>query len=347
VALVSTQLMESSFQEEAPRIAAWDRMLADVRRLAGVRSASLSALTPLDGGARRVGFTVPGFVPRIDEDRFLSLNTVSEDYFATLGTPVLRGRAFTASDTRDAPPVAVLNESAVRHFFADRDPIGVVGSLNGRRYQIVGVVQDVKQRDLRQRPGRFVYLSLRQPYDRNFRMTLAVRAAVPPASLIGSIQERLRSLGSDILVGASHTLVQQLDESLLNERLISALATAFGVLALTLAAVGLYGVLAYSVAQRRAEIAIRMALGAQRAHVAGSILTQTMWLLIIGVAVGVPLSMLFASTAASLFYGITSTDAAALEVGAATLLTVVAVVASYLPARRASRIDPLAALRCE
>jgi len=150
-----------------------------------------------------------------------------------------------------------------------------------------------------------------------------------------------------ILVGASHTLVQQLDESLLNERLISSLATAFGVLALTLAAVGLYGVLAYSVAQRRAEIAIRMALGAQRAHVAGSILTQTMWLLIIGVAVGVPLSMLFASAAASLFYGITSTDAAALEVGAATLLTVVAVVASYLPARRTSRIDPLAALRCE
>jgi len=176
----------------------------------------------------------------------------------------------------------VLNESAVRHLFADRDPIGVVGSLNGRRYQIVGVVRDVKQRDLRQSPGRFVYISLRQPYDRNFRMTLAVRAAVPPESLIGSIQERLRGLGSDILIGASRTLVQQLDESLLNERLISSLATAFGVLALTLAAVGLYGVVAYSVVQRRAEIAIRTALGAQRAQVSRSILTQTMWLVTIG-----------------------------------------------------------------
>jgi ABC-type antimicrobial peptide transport system permease subunit len=286
-------------------------------------------------------------VPRIDDDGFVSLNTVSEDYFATLDTPLLRGRAFTASDTREAPAVAVLNESAVRHFFADRDPIGVVTSLNGQRYQVVGIVQDVKQHDLRQKPGRFVYISLRQPYDRNFHMTLAVRAAVPPESLIGSIQERVRGLGSDILIGASRTLVQQLDESLLNERLISSLATAFGVVALTLAAVGLYGVLAYAVAQRRAEIAIRMALGAQRAFVVRSILTHTMWLVTIGVAVGVPLSMLFASAAAGSLYGITSRDAAVLEVGAALLLTAVSLVASYLPARRASLVDPLSALRCE
>lgn len=346
VSLVSAELMEASYRDEAPRIAAWDRMLEDVRQLAGVRSASLSAMTPLDGGGRRVGFSRPGFVAHVDEDRFVSLNTVSEDYFATLGTPVLRGRAFTASDTRGAPHVAVLNESAARHFFADHDPIGSIVNINDRRYRVVGVVQDVRHTDIRQRPERFVHISLRQPYDRNFRMTLAVRATLPPQSLIGTVQARLRGGGFDAVIGSGQTLVEQRDENLLAERLIAALAIVFGAVALALSAVGLYGVLAYAVTRRTAEIAIRMALGAQRGQVARNILGQTITLVAIGVAVGVPGSVLFARAAGSLLYGVPPTDVPT-QIGAAALLTAVASAASYLPAHRASRVDALTALKCE
>jgi predicted permease len=346
VALLRTELIESPYQEEEARIAVWTRLLSAVRDLPGVRSASLSAMTPLDGGGRRVGLTVPGFLPRSGEDRFVSLNTVSEDYFATLGTPLLRGRSFAEQDARGAQPVAILNESAARHFFGTRDPVGAIASVNNRPYRIVGIVRDVKDTDVRRHAARFVYVPLRQPYDRNFHLTLAVRTAADPLLSIGAVQRLVRGLGPDMLVTRTHTLTQELDESLLSERLLSSLATAFGALALMLSAVGLYGVLAYSVARRTSEIGLRMALGARPRQVAWDVLRPTLWLIAIGVTVGVPASMLLGNAAAPLLYGATPVDAAA-QAGAAAFVTSVAFAASYLPARRASRIDPLTALRHE
>ena len=347
VALVLIHLPDASYHEPAARIALWDRLLPDIRSLPGVRSAGLSRLTPLDGNDRGVGFETPGFQARSDQDRSVGLNTVSEDYFTTLGTPLVAGRDFTASDRVGAPNVALLNESARRRFFSGRNPIGAVVKLMGRpQYRIVGVVQDAKQADLRKEAGAFVYVPVRQPIDSGSWLTLSIRTSGDPQPLIATAQKRLRSLGPDIHIVRTDTLARQIDESLLEVRLISTLATAFGVLALVLSAVGLYGVLAYSVARRTSEIGIRMALGAMPGQVTWTILRQTLWLVAIGLAAGVPASIFLAKLVENLFYGVTPTDALT-QAAAAALLAAVALVASYLPARRAGRIDPLAALRYE
>jgi ABC-type antimicrobial peptide transport system permease subunit len=177
-------------------------------------------------------------------------------------------------------------------------------------------------------------------------MTLSVRTTADPQSLLAGIEQQVRGLGPDIHIVRTGTLAGQRDESLLQERLISTLATAFGILALVLSAVGLYGVLAYSVARRTSEIGLRMALGALPGDVVWSVLRQTLWLVGIGLAAGIPASIFLAKLVRSLLYGVTPTDALA-QVSAAALLAAVAVAASYLPARRAGRIDPMIALRYE
>jgi predicted permease len=357
VALIVVHLPDPTYHEQTARIAVWDRMLADVRSVQGVRSASLSRMTPLDGSNRGVGFEVPGARPQSERDQqgvvlpsggeSIGLNTVSEDYFATFGTPLLEGRSFTESDRTGAPMVALINESARKHFFAGRDPIGTVVKLMGRpQYQIIGVVQDARQADLRKEAVPFAYIPVRQPVDQGAFMTLSIRTSGDPERMIGTVSRRVLGLGPEIRIIRTGTLARQIDESLLEERLISTLATAFGALALLLSAVGLYGVLAYSVGRRTSEIGIRMTLGALPGQVAWSIVRQTLGVVAIGLAVGLSASIFVAHVAEKLLYGVTPTDAVA-QLGSAALLTVVACVASYLPARRAGRIDPVAALRSE
>ena len=357
VALIVVHLPDPTYHDQTARIALWDRLLAEVRRVPGVHSASLSRMTPLDGSNRGVGFEVPGFQPRSGQDRqgvllpsgaeSIGLNTVSEDYFSTFRTPLLQGRGFTENDRVGTPNVALINESARKHFFAGRDPIGTVVKLMGRpQYQIVGVVQDARQADLRKEAVPFAYIPIRQPIDQGAFMTLGIRTSGDPRRMIAAVEGRAHALGPDIHIVRSSTLARQIDESLLQERLISTLATAFGLLALLLSAVGQYGVLAYSVGRRTSEIGIRMTLGALPAQVAWSVLRQTLGLVAIGLAVGVTASILLARLAEKLLYGVTPTDAVA-QLGSAALLAGVACVASYLPARRAGRIDPVAALRSE
>ncbi|MGA2116843.1 MAG: ABC transporter permease [Bryobacteraceae bacterium] len=347
VALLLIHLPDPVYHRPEVRIAGWDRILAEVRGLAGVRSAGLSRMTPLDGSDRGVRIAVPGFQPRSDRDSGIGLNTVSEDYFRTLGTSILQGRDFTGSDREGAPRVALPNESARRHFFGRRDPVGTSVTLLGRlQYRIVGVVQDARQADLRKEAGDFVYIPVRQPIDMGAFMTLSIRTAGDPRGLIGAFERRVRGLGPEIRVIRTGTLAQQFDESLLQERLISTLATAFGALALLLSAVGLYGVLAYSVGRRTAEIGIRMTLGARPGQVVWSVLSETLWRVTLGLAAGALASIPLARLAEKLLYGVTPTDAVALA-GSAALLVAVSLLASYLPARRAGRIDPAAALRSE
>jgi len=340
-------LPDPYYHEQATRIALWDRLLAEIRSVPRVRSASLSRMTPMDGNSRGVAFEVPGFQPLSDDDKGIGLNTVSEDYFRTLGTPLLAGRDFTANDRTETAHVALLNDSARRHFFDGRDPVGTVVKIWGRvPYQIVGVVQDARQADLRQPPGPFLYIPIRQPVDQGAFMMLSIRTSGDPLRVMAAVERRARGVGPDIHIVRTDTLARQIDESLLQERLISILATAFGVLALLLSAVGLYGVLAYSVGRRTSEIGIRMTLGALPGQVAWSMVRQTLGLVAIGLAGGVAGSIFLASAAEKLLYGVTPTDTAALA-GSTVLLAAVASVASYLPARRAGRIDPVAALRSE
>lgn len=298
-------------------------------------------MTPLDGSGRHVGFQPNGGVAG-----GLNMNTVSEDYFTATGTRLIRGRAFTSSDNLASPHVAILNQSAVKEFFSDRDPIGVTVHVNEATYQIVGIVQDVKERGLRQDAGSFIYLPFRQPYDRNFRMTLSVRTALDPQVLAPTLQKLIQSSGPDFLTTRTETLTQQLDSNLAQQRLISTLATVFGALALLLSAIGLYGVLTCSVLARTREIGIRLALGELPNRVLRSFLSETVRLLILGAAIGIPASLFLARAAHSLLYGITPNNFAT-QIICFGILVTVALTASLIPALRASRINPTDALRME
>ena len=342
VVLTKVQLLESSYGEEGARVTMWDRVLDGVRSLPGVESAAVSEMTPLDTSGRHVGFSVPGPHP---EDG-LSMNTVSEDYFKTLEAPLLRGRSFTRGDDLQATHVAVLNAAAAKRYFGQRDPIGTTVHVNDAAYQIVGVVRDIKEADLRKEAGALIYLPMRQPYDRNFGMTLSVKTAVDPATMITAIGKQVHAAGPDTLVAHTGTMVEQIDDTLVQERLISALTAAFGVLALLLSAVGLYGVLAYSVVLRTHEIGIRLALGEMPGQVLRGILGETAWLVGVGLAAGIPTSMLLARAAASLLYGVSPKDVWA-QMTAAGVLAAVGLAASFIPAYRASRTNPLEALRYE
>jgi putative ABC transport system permease protein len=330
----------------------WQEILTRVERLPGARAASLSTLSPLGGLDSIRVVEVAGFTPNARQDQEIRLNQVSPGFFSTFGIGLLQGHTFTEADSETAPKVALLNETAARFYFGDRNPIG--GQLSFKRnpraapalYQVVGVVRDSRYNTLREPDRRTVYLPMEQSLDQLGRLTLAVRGDGRPAALTDAVRNALRAAGDDILVTYIATLDEQVDQSLLQERLLATLALFFGMLALLLACVGLYGVMSYDVAQRTHEIGIRMALGANAPQVVRLVLRQTLVWVALGVALGLGAALLGTRWAESLLFGLKPNDP--LTIGLATLtLLAVAVVAGYLPARRAARVDPLAALRHE
>jgi predicted permease len=330
----------------------WKDVLVRIERLPGVRFASLSTLSPLDGGGRGVSVTVPGFTISTERDKDIGLNQVSPGYFQTFGIAVAQGRSFTDNDHEGAPKVALLNETAARFYFGDRSPLGAQISFNDRPnvarvlYQVVGVVKDARYQNLREPDWRRVYLPATQSLDRLGWLRLAVRAEGRPADLANAVSNELRAAGADILLSDIATLSAQVDQSLLQERLVATLALFFGLLALLLACLGLYGVLSYDVARRTNEIGIRMALGANARQVAQLVLRETLGWVVFGVTLGLGAALATMRWVESLLFGLKPHDP--LTIGlAALVLLVVAAVAGYLPARRAARIDPLVALRHE
>ena len=351
VLTLSVELLDSTYSEEDDRNAAWSRLLEAVHAIPGVRSASLSRLTPLGGVGRGVSVRVPGFQPRSERDWDIEQDHVSEGYFETLGIGVVAGRVFERTDTVGSPRVALLNESAARLYFPDRNPLGesihlMTSPTTYEVFRVIGIVKDVKHDSLRAAANRCVYIPVRQPRDGMFRLTLAIRTASNSSPITAAVRQAVGRTGVDILVTRVGTLAQQVDANLLQERLISILSTGFGILALLLSAVGLFGVLAYSVARRTSEIGIRMALGARPGDVSSEILWQTLLLVAAGIVIGAPCGVLATRTVESLLYGVKPADPWVLT-GCAILLGVVALGASYLPARRAARIDPVVALRHE
>ena len=336
--------------QRAQQIGFWREALARARALPGVDSASLSALSPLDGRDRGVMIDVPGFTPVAERDKAVSLNHVSPEYFATMGIAVRHGRPFGEQDHESAPKVALLTETAARFYFGDRDPVGARIRLSRPRslpaVEVVGVVNDARYRGLREQAPRLLYLPLPQSIDPAARLTLALRTPGDPAALVKLAREEMRALGADILVTDVITLEDQVNQTLLQERLVSLLSGVFGLLALLLACVGLYGVMSYDVARRRHEIGIRLALGAGRGDVMRLVLRESMLLVAIGVGVGLAAALATTRVIASLLYGLAPADALTI-ISAALLMAAVAAAAAYLPARRASRVDPVKALRPE
>jgi predicted permease len=328
----------------------WSALLIRASALPGVTSASAATLSPLGGHDRGVRLAVIGGAPGPVADMGIHLNHVSAHYFTTMGMDLRRGRPFDDRDRDGAPRVAILNETAARGYFGDADPLGrritFPGQVIQDEYEIVGVVRDVRYDNLRTADERMAFVPIAQSIDRISRVQLAVRSAMPVRGLADALRQAVQTTVSGGFPGDALTMEQQVEESLLQERLVSLLASIFGGLALILACIGLYGVLAYTVAGRTREIGIRIAIGARRLEVIWLVLRETIVLMVLAIALGLPIVLWSATYVASALFGVEPRDPLALGAAVASLLTVAAA-AAFLPARRASRIDPMIALRHE
>jgi predicted permease len=329
-------------------------LLSRIERFAGVLSASYSTLSPLGTSETVRRIEAPGLP--VDSQQALAVNkgggawanVVSPAYFKTLGIPLLSGRIFQEQDGT-TPKLAIVNQSMARFYFGDTDVLGrrfIFSSQPDEPVEIVGVVQDTMQKNLRADWPHIVYTPWAQERNAPRWFTAEIRTENDPHALINAVQAEARSLHKDFITQHVRTMSEEVDATLVQERLLATLSTAFGGLALLLACIGLYGVMAYSVVRRTREIGIRMALGAERAAVLWRVLRESLWLVLLGAFAGLTLAVWAAPFAGDLLYELSPTDPAVF-LGSAALLIVVAALASYLPARRASRIEPVVALRDE
>jgi putative ABC transport system permease protein len=330
----------------------YEQILERIRAIPGVAAASQSALTPVGNSSWNEEILVDGFVPKNADDGVSWFNRVSPRYFETLGTRMLAGRDFNASDRMGAPEVAIVNAAFAKHFFGDASPVGKFyrthGSPNDSApVQIVGVVANSKYNSLREEVQEIAYVALAQNDSPTPYLNFELRAAsgIPATSLIAGVKAVMEQENRNVNL-EFRTLAVQLAESLNRERLLATLSGFFGALALLLAAIGLYGVMSYSVARRKNEIGIRMALGAEQARVLRMVLSEVAILVGLGVIAGTATALAATRLIATFLYGLKPRDPMTV-VMAAIVLTGVAVLAGYLPARRASRLDPMTALREE
>ncbi len=326
----------------------YQQLVERVAALPGVQRASLAMMTPLTENFLTRAVAIDGQAPAPD-GRLPSVgsNVVTPGYFGVLGIPLVAGRDFGAEDTAPAPGVAIVNEAMARQFWPDESPLGKrvrIGGSQSQPVEIVGVARNSKYRTLSEDAWPVIYLPLLQHYQP--QMFLHARAVVEPLSLVAAAQREVAQLDPQATIFDIKTLAQRLDDSIWPQRTLTTLTAIFGLLALALAAAGLYGVLSYSVAQRTHEIGIRMALGAQRRDVLKLIVRQGMFLVSMGIGFGIVAAFGVARLMASLLFGVSATDPLTLA-GAALVLTVVAWLACYLPARRATKVDPMIALRSE
>ena len=328
--------------------AIYSELLTRARELPGVRSAALATGVVLSGGWDQINVNVEGYQPHEGEEMSPYSNIVSPDYFATMRMPIVAGRDFNEHDNLRSSNVGIINQTMARYFFGNRNPIGKkfgTESDTPPDIEIIGVVQDAKYVSLKEKPKRHFYVPVAQQ-PRLFDLTLHLRTEGDVRSIVSLLRKTLQEIDPNVPLYNLSTLESQLDDSLSRDRLITWLSTAFGLLATLLATMGLYGVIAFSVAQRTREIGIRMALGAQRFDVLHLVLQQVAFLVLGGLALGIFISLGGIRFVGSLLYGIEATDPFAF-LGAAAILFVAAALAAYSPARRATQVNPTVALRYE
>ena len=329
---------------DAPRGRAFFRtMLARVREMPGVDAATLATRMVLGfGGGSDMGATIDGYTPAPNEEISIYYNRVGADYLKTLGIPLVAGREFTDLDAPDRPDVAIVNETLARRYFAGRDPIGGRIRAGQRELQVVGVARDGKYASITESPRPFIYLPVQQWYRGD--AVLIVRSAGDPGAIVPSLHQVFRGLDANVPLFDVHTLAEHLEIAVFMQRMVASLLTAFGALALILATVGLYGVIAALTVQRTPEIGMRMALGATRRDIVSLILRQGLGMTLTGIGIGLVGAFALTRLFKSLLVGVSATDGLSFA-GTTLLLVLVALAACYLPARRAARIDPLQALR--
>jgi predicted permease len=323
------------------------RTMEQLELIPGISLASATDVAMMTGDRNMYTVVVEGYTPKEGEDMNPDVNHIGPEFLSTTGIPLLAGREFTARDRLGAPLVCMINETMAKTYFPGENPIGrrIGFGVEKKMREIVGIVKDQKSHGLRAKPRRFVYAPLLQDENPS-GVTFYARTALEPNSVAQSIRSQMQQIDSNVPVNNLKSMEVQVSESLFAERLIATLSAGFGLLATLLAAIGLYGVMAYSVARRTREIGIRVALGAERSGVIGLVMREVALLAAIGIAVGLPLALALSRYIRSQLFGLDATDPITLAV-ATFIMTAVALIAGYIPAERAARVDPIVALRYE
>jgi predicted permease len=326
----------------------YHRMQEELSAVPGVRDVSMSETGALNGNQWSMTIRVDGYQAKEGEDMNPSVDGVGPRYFATMGIPIVSGREFTDRDVKAAPKVAIINETMAKYFFNGTNPVGRrfgFGRGTATDIEIVGVARDVRSLELRDVPPRFIYLPYAQD-DSVTQLTYYVRAAQDDGSTATGIRQAVQRLDSNLPIFDMKTMEIQVDESLFVERMVAVLSVAFGALATLLAAIGLYGVMSYAVTRRTREIGIRMALGAERGRVMWLVLKEVALMTAAGIAGGLSVAFWLTRQVQSQLFGLAPHDPATLT-AASVLLALIAISAGYIPARRATTIDPIVSLRSE
>lgn len=328
------------------------RIADRVARLPGVKSVAYSRVPVLANSSWTTNMAVEGYNPAAKESPSLQMNGVNAAFFATYRLPLLHGRAFDERDTADARKVAIVNEAFARKYFPDESPVGRHLNIGGSdRYdpatavEIVGVARDSRSRFLKEKPAPAAYVphaQLKNAFWANF----ALRVEGEPQALASSLSAAVREIDPTLPVFDVRTQEDQIERLMSSERMFARLSAFFGLLALLLASVGLYGLLSYSVLRRTGEIGLRMALGAVPRHVLWMIVRESLLLASLGIVIGLGAAWGLSRLVASRLYGLSASDPVTYA-GVGLLLVTVAVIASLLPARRAAAVDPMVALRTE
>lgn len=321
------------------------RLIERVRTLPGVQSVTLARRLPLTlSGIAFANVVIDGYTPAKDEDMHLNYETVGPDYFRTMRIPLVQGRDFDERDNEHARGVVIINETMARHYWTGGDALGRRIKLDKSWLQIVGIAKDVKNRTLNEALQPFLYVPFLQDYRSN--MILVARTVIEPKTMFHAVRAETAALDPKIPMFDAKTFEEHIGLSLFLQRMAATILSIFGLLALSLAAVGVYGVMAYAVSQRTRELGIRISIGASRSDVLKLILGQGLTLSVVGLIGGLVTALVVTRFSAHLLYGVSSADPVTFTV-IALLLLGVAVVSGYFPARRATRIDPVVALRME
>lgn len=323
----------------------YQELLDRISALPGVRSASLALQTPLSGNTDTTDISIPGHPAPWGTDMEVEVMVVTPRYFETMGMSLAQGRGLTRDDQANTPRVAVINEAMARKFFYSNalDRRFCCGAQNAE-LTVVGIVKNAKLLNLRDQVRPVMYLPLAQ--SPTLLKSIQIRTAGDPVLLASQIRQIARNVNPNLPVMQVNTLRDQVDRSLVEERLVAILSSAFGTLALLLVCIGLYGVLSQGVAQRTSEIGVRMALGAQRRQVQWLVLREAFLLVLFGIAIGLPIALVAARGLTRMLFGLSPANPLILSIACTTIL-IVAALAAYMPAWRASRVDPIVALRYE
>jgi putative ABC transport system permease protein len=352
VVTASLALPRATYPDDPSKMSFWSRLEPRLSALPGVESAALVSGLPPQKSTSYSDTTIEGFIPVEGgpNENVDFYQTISQDYFKTLGIRLIEGRLFDNRDTAGAPDVAIVNQTMARRFWGNDSPIGrrLRPSRGTNAWcTVVGVVEDVKNHSLDKPTGTEIYLARGQTYtqgDRNF--FLALRCHRNASAVLGALRRELRDLDPNMPLARIRTMDEVVWAAQSRPRFLTLLLTLFSGVALALAAVGIYGVISYSVAQRTKEFGVRMALGAQRKDVFAIVLGRGLWLALIGVVIGLAGALVLTRSLSTLLFGVTPTDPITFAT-VSLVLGLVALLACYIPARRATKVNPMEALRYE